>query len=65
MNITFDKLSSFATDTANCVFANRQKKEIVRDNIMGYFAAVCIAYNNDKYFKNEMDAYIEYLKRTL
>lgn len=61
----FDKINTTATDIANSVLASVEKKKIVRDNIINLVAAACVTYNLDNNFKREVDAYIEYVRRTM
>jgi hypothetical protein len=61
LGLSFDTLNQFATDTANMTYADKHKKEIIRDNILKHFAVCCVMYNTDKNFKREMDAYLRYL----
>lgn len=59
----FEKINSFATEVANVTFANVEKKEIIRDNIINMVAAACISYEADRSFRREINAYVDYVRR--
>lgn len=61
--MNLDRVNTFATEVANMVLVNVDRKEILRDNIINTVVLACISYEKDPKFKREISAYIEYLRR--
>lgn len=57
--LNFPYIYQVITAVANCVFAKKDKKEMVRETLLNIVAYSCVAYANDPSFKNQIDRYIE------